>query len=166
MSIASKYGKITCKNYSPIVNSKRCEHYNNDGSCSLPEEGMCVEWLKKNKNKNVKEKNITLGVPTKVGANDGEDEKRPRIVIARDEKKIDEPYVIPESDIDELEKTGMTMILSADEFEDDVYVVPKYTDKQEERIELTWRDLATITTMVSVFPGSRVVRVRKNNRKA
>ena len=167
MSIASKYGKITCKKYSPIKGSKRCEHYNKDGSCSLPGILMCTEWLKKNANKKVKDTEndkIVLGVPTKVGAKDAEDEKRPRIVIARDEKHVDEPYVIPESDIEELEKTNMTMILSSEEFEDDVYVVSKYTDKQDERIELTWRDLATITTMVSVFPGSRVVRVRKSRK--
>jgi len=166
MSIASKYNKITCEKYGQIPGSKKCKHYNKGGYCSLPEEHMCSEWLKKNADKEEKQKDdrIDLGVPTRVGANDGEFDGRPRIVIAREEQKSDEPYVIPDSDIDELEKTGMTMILSADEFEEEVFVVPSYTDEKDSRIELTWRDLATITTMVSVFPGSRVVRVRKNRR--
>jgi len=166
MAIASKYNKITCERYEKIPGSKKCKHYNKGGHCSLPDEHICSEWLKKNpgKNKEKREEEISLGVPTRVGASDSELEGRPRIVIARDEQKSDEPYVIPESDIEELEKTGMTMVLSADEFDEEVFVVPSYTDEKERRIELTWRDLATITTMVSVFPGSRVVKVRKNRR--
>lgn len=170
MSIAGKYNQITCKKYETDPddkNGKKCRHYNKDGTCKLPDELMCIEWIKRNptSQKALDQKEIELGVPTRVGAKDSENEKRPRIVISRNETaRSDEPYVIPDSDIKELEDTGFTMVLSADEFDEEVFIVPSYTDEQESRIELTWRDLATITTMVSVFPGSRVIKVRKNRK--
>ena len=165
MSIVDKYiKKITCKEYKAISGTKRCVHYGARGTCKLPSENMCTEWLKVNYEKTKEEQPLDIGVPTKVGADDSENEDRPRIVIARKEQHADEPYVIPESDIEELEKTKLTMVLSADEFDEEVFVVPAYTEEKDSRIELNWRDLATITTMVSVFPGSRVVKVRKNRK--
>lgn len=37
-----------CPKYRPLPGSKRCQHYVDGGACSLPDEFMCVEWLKAN----------------------------------------------------------------------------------------------------------------------
>lgn len=37
---------IECPRYVPRKNSKRCHWYRRDGGCFLPDEFMCVEWLK------------------------------------------------------------------------------------------------------------------------
>lgn len=40
--------EITCPRYDPVPGTKRCKHYLKGGACSLPDEFMCVEWLKAN----------------------------------------------------------------------------------------------------------------------
>ena len=40
--------EITCPRYDPVPGTKRCKHYLKGGACSLPDEFMCVEWLKVN----------------------------------------------------------------------------------------------------------------------
>ena len=40
--------KITCPRYDPVPGTKRCKHYLKGGACALPDEFMCVEWLKAN----------------------------------------------------------------------------------------------------------------------
>lgn len=39
---------ITCPAYEPGLGTKRCRHYHPSGACLLPDEFMCVEWLKVN----------------------------------------------------------------------------------------------------------------------
>ena len=39
---------IECVKYEPTEGSKRCKHYLDNGACALPDELMCVEWLKAN----------------------------------------------------------------------------------------------------------------------
>ena len=41
-----------CQHYIPRSDSdKRCQHYLNGGSCDLPDQFQCVEWVKANKSK-------------------------------------------------------------------------------------------------------------------
>lgn len=39
---------ITCQRYDAVPGTKRCKHYLAGGACALPNELMCVEWLKAN----------------------------------------------------------------------------------------------------------------------
>lgn len=39
---------ITCPKYVSRADSRRCRYYLEGGSCELPDEFMCVEWLKSN----------------------------------------------------------------------------------------------------------------------
>ena len=39
---------IECVKYEPTEGGKRCKHYLDNGACALPDELMCVEWLKAN----------------------------------------------------------------------------------------------------------------------
>jgi len=47
--------------------------------------------------------------------------------------------------------------------ESDVWLVPALTDR--DRIELTFRDAATIANMLAAFPGSRVVKLKPKAEK-
>ena len=40
--------EITCPRYDAVPGTKRCKHYLKGGACALPDEFMCVEWLKAN----------------------------------------------------------------------------------------------------------------------
>ncbi len=40
--------EVTCTRYDPVPGTRRCKHYLKGGACSLPDEFMCVEWLKAN----------------------------------------------------------------------------------------------------------------------
>ncbi len=40
--------EITCPRCDPVPGTKRCKHYLKGGACALPDEFMCVEWLKAN----------------------------------------------------------------------------------------------------------------------
>lgn len=39
---------ITCPDFEPLPNGKRCRHYLANGACSRPDHFMCEEWLKVN----------------------------------------------------------------------------------------------------------------------
>ena len=39
---------ITCPKYEAVPGTRRCRHYHANGACGLPDEFMCVEWLKAN----------------------------------------------------------------------------------------------------------------------
>jgi len=40
--------EVTCTRYEAVPGTRRCKHYLKGGACSLPDEFMCVEWLKAN----------------------------------------------------------------------------------------------------------------------
>src|SRR5690606_33354177 len=46
--VATSPSEITCPRYDPVPGTKRCKHYLKGGACALPDEFMCVEWLKAN----------------------------------------------------------------------------------------------------------------------
>jgi hypothetical protein len=39
---------FACPKYEPLAGSRRCRHYVEGGACDLPDELMCLEWLKAN----------------------------------------------------------------------------------------------------------------------
>ena len=165
MGLLDEYTKITCDKYEKVSDdNKRCIHYGKGGQCKLPTEFMCIEWMKLNANKenkeSLKDNRTELEIPStkKIEGNIGLE--RPRVVIARTGKKT-EPYVIPEEEINKLKLKGMEIRLSAEEFDEDVWIVPKETDQSDKRLEITYDDAATLCTILSVFPDSKVVRLRR-----
>lgn len=167
MSLVSKLTKITCSLYEQDGDSKKCIHYQKGGSCNLPDQLMCTEWLKLNANKDTRSEEDKIR-QSRMEVNIPSDNKRkeigiesPRIVIARDADPL-EPYIIPDKEIESLTELGMELRLTAEEFEEDVWIVPELTD--QDRIELTYRDMANLVSIVSVFPGSKIVRVRKGKK--
>lgn len=166
MGLLDEYIKITCEKYEKASDdNRRCTHYGKGGRCKLPTEFMCVEWLKLNankKNKEDKDNRIELEIPSDKKVEENKDVKleRPRVVIARTGKNI-QPYIIPEEEIKKLKLKGMEVRLSADEFDEDVWIVPEETSQSDKRLEITYDDAATLCTILSVFPDSKVVRLRR-----
>lgn len=39
---------VSCSQYSPLLDKKRCRHYQTGGTCSLNGDSQCVEWLRVN----------------------------------------------------------------------------------------------------------------------
>lgn len=166
MGLLDEYTKITCEKYEKISDdSRKCKYYVKGGHCKLPNEFMCIEWMKLNANKKSKEEidnRIELEIPSEKKVEENKDVKleRPRVVIARTGKNI-QPYIIPEEEIEKLKLKGMEIRLSADEFDEDVWIVPKETEQSDKRLEITYDDAATLCTILSVFPDSKVVRLRR-----
>lgn len=48
MTAAKTRLPITCGKYEADHDGRRCRHYGGRGACALPDEFMCVEWLKAN----------------------------------------------------------------------------------------------------------------------
>jgi hypothetical protein len=166
MGLLDKYTKISCSKYEPKSDTdKRCEHYGKGGTCKLPDELMCVEWMKLNSNKKPKEVEdgkIELEIPSDAQIDSNIKQDRPRVVIARGKgQKSTEPYVMSEEEISNLKLKGMEIRLSAQEFDEDLFIVPQATDQKDTRLELTYEETATLCTMMSIFPASKIVRVKR-----
>lgn len=48
---ASSESEFTCPHYAPVPGSKRCQSYQDGGTCSRPDFFLCTEWEKRNRNR-------------------------------------------------------------------------------------------------------------------
>lgn len=69
---------------------------------------------------------------------------------------------IPLASIEALEALGFEMKLASPELGRDVWLVPAATGR-EDRLEVTFRDAATLRLLVDSFPGARVVELVKGS---
>ncbi len=172
---------ITCERYLR-GEGKRCAHYVSNGACALPDEFMCVEWLK------VNEPGLHPAEPSPAPA--VAPAPPPTVGVVRDLFGSPVPEVkapaakplplpaptptptptppIPEAspidisrlrgftteDIESFKALGVEVCLQSDSF-GDLWLVPAYTGQP--RREFTPEHLATVLHALSVFPGSRVV---------
>ncbi len=126
---------ITCPKYEAVTGTKRCRHYHANGACGLPDEFMCVEWLKAN----------------------GHATPAPITLAATNE--VDRPESVPvvrtlsDADLASFKALG-TEVRIATEGLGDVWLVPAYTGA--DRQELSVEHAALIATVASAFPGARV----------
>lgn len=122
---------ITCARYEALPGSKRCRHYHPNGACGLPDEFMCVEWLKAN------------GHP----ANASSTPPSPRTELAA-------VRTITDADIASFKALGVEVRLESAEL-GDLWLVPAYTGSPE-RLELSVEHAALLAAVCSAFPGARV----------
>ena len=126
---------ITCPKYEPVAGTKRCRHYHPNGACGLPDEFMCVEWLKANGH--AAPAPVTPATTTEV--------PRPEAVpIVR---------TLSDADLASFKALGVEVRLATEEL-GDVWVVPAYTGM--DRQELSVDHAALIAAVASAFPGARV----------
>ena len=164
---------ITCEKY-VRGEGKRCRHYLANGSCELPDELMCVEWLKANGHRppaapavprpkdlfgNPVADKPAVSKPTPkalpVLASDGE----PRSAIdAAPQIDVDQLRGFTAGDIASFKALGVEVCLHSEAY-GELWLVPAYTGRP--RKEITPEHAATVMRVLSVFPGSRVTAFEK-----
>jgi pyruvate/2-oxoglutarate dehydrogenase complex dihydrolipoamide acyltransferase (E2) component len=172
---------ITCEKYTR-GEGKRCVHYVANGACALPDEFMCVDWLKANGPKPVADAQRSLLVveapkPTpQPQARDlfgnpvalPEEPPKPKPTVAAApvaSKAAAEPTIdvdqlrgFTTGDIESFKALGVEVRLHSETY-GELWLVPAYTGKP--RKEITPEHAATVMRVLSVFPGSRVVAFEK-----
>lgn len=174
---------ITCAKYTR-GEGKRCVHYVSNGACALPDELMCVEWLKANGPKASEPR----GLPVVVEAPKPEPQPQARDLFGNPVALPEEPPKLkpvaapiasklaaePTIDVDQLrgfttqdiegfKALGVEVLLHSETY-GDLWLVPAYSGKP--RKEITPEHAATVMRVLSVFPGSRVVAFEKNAKEA
>ena len=154
---------------------KRCVHYLANGGCALPDEFMCVEWMKANGQGPASPPSIPSAAPapsTAVAPQQHDLFGPPQVlphVAAPVAPRLEEPRrsVEPEpmidldqlrglstDDIESFKALGVEVCLRSEAL-GEVWLVPARTGQP--RKEITPELAATIVRVTSAFPGSRVV---------
>jgi hypothetical protein len=179
---ADRPAGVTCEHYLR-GEGKRCAHYVSNGACALPDEFMCVEWLKVNEpGLRPAERSPAPAVapappPTAGVVRDLFGSPVPE-VKAPAAKPLPLPAPTPTpplpeaspidisrlrgfttEDIESFKVLGVEVCLQSDSF-GELWLVPAYTGQP--RRELTPEHLATVLHALSVFPGSRVTGFHKS----
>lgn len=168
---------ITCAKYTRSE-GKRCVHYVSNGACALPDEFMCVEWLKVNGPKpaaDAPNPSPVVETPTPQARDLFGDpiapsaelpKPKPAAVVAHIASKpaaeptfdVDRLRGFTTEDIESFKALGVEVQLHS-EIYGELWLVPAYTGKP--RKEITPEHAATVMRVLSVFPGSHVVAFEK-----
>jgi hypothetical protein len=181
---AERPPNITCEKYTRGEDGKRCIHFQQGGTCALPDEFVCTEWQKHN---GPNKRTLPVVAPAPVVEHARTEARRARPVrqpaargrAARGEG-LDAPAPIalapkpdadaqPAVDVDQLrgfttediesfKALGVEVLLHSETY-GDVWLVPAYTGR--ERKEITPEHAATLARVMSVFPGSHIVSFEK-----
>jgi len=181
---------ITCEKYTR-GEGKRCLHFQQGGTCALPDEFVCTEWQKHNgPNKRalplvaapaVESAPIVVEPPKPLppardlfGNPVALPEELPKPVAQAITAATPRPASEPAIDVDQLRgfttediesfnALGVEVQLHSETY-GELWLVPSYTGKP--RKELTPEHAATVMRVLSVFPGSHVVAFEKTAREA
>lgn len=177
---------ITCEKYTRGEDGKRCIHFQQGGTCALPDEFLCSEWAKHN---GPGKRTLPVVAPAPVV-----EAPAPK-PVARDLfgnplPEVEEPASAPTAstspapialppkpdpnaqhavdvdklrglttdDIESFKALGVEVLLHSETY-GDVWLVPAYTGR--ERKEITPEHAATLARVMSVFPGSHIVSFEK-----
>lgn len=160
MTATRKALPITCPKYEAIPGTKRCRHYQPNGACGLPDEVMCVEWLKAN------------GQPTPPARAEPEPARdlfgRPVVekpVAPLPPKPTAKPTpasrvehapivrTLSDADIASFKALGAEVRLATNDL-GEVWLVPEYTGV--DRQELSIDHAALLAAICSALPGAHV----------
>lgn len=151
---------ITCPKYEPVPGTKRCRHYHANGACGLPDEFMCVEWLKANGHaspaptaKSVEGRDL-FGNPVTESRASVAPPPAARVeapAVRREEVPI--VRSLTDADIASFKALRLEVRLATEDV-GDVWIVPAYTGA--DRHELSVDHAALIAAVASAFPGARV----------
>jgi hypothetical protein len=173
---------ITCEKYTR-GDGKRCIHFQQGGSCALPDEFLCTEWQKHN---GPNKRTLPVVAPAPVAgppdpvARDLFGNPLPEVAAPARAPKPSTPAPIalapkpaPDvqsavdvdqlrgfttEDIESFKALGVEVLLHSECY-GDVWLVPAYTGR--ERKEITPEHAATLARVMSVFPGSHIVSFEK-----
>jgi len=178
---------ITCEKYTR-GEGKRCIHFQQGGTCALPDEFVCTEWQKHNgPNKRalpivaapaVEAASVVVeppkplapardlfGNPVALHAEPPKSKPVESAITAAPPRPASEPTVdvdqlrgFTTEDIESFKALGVAVQLHSETY-GELWLVPAYTGKP--RKEITPEHAATVMRVLSVFPGSHVVAFEK-----
>jgi hypothetical protein len=166
---------ITCEKYTR-GEGKRCIHFASNGACTLPDEFMCVEWLKANGHGKRALPVVEEAPAPKPIARDLFGNPLPEVATptpkastpialaprpdadAQPAVDVDQLRGFTTDDIESFKALGVEVLLHSVAF-GDVWLVPAYTGR--ERKEITPEHAATLARVMSVFPGSHIASFEK-----
>lgn len=135
---AQRPSGITCPKY-VRGEGKRCAHFKANGACALPDEFMCVEWLKANAK--------ALPAP-------------PEPAPTTEQSQVEAaPRGITTADFESFRVLGVEVRLRSDTY-GEFWLVPAYTGPP--RKELTLEHAAAVLRVLEAFPGSQVISFEKH----
>jgi hypothetical protein len=170
------------------LGSKRCRYYVDpsadaqEGLCKLPDELLCVEWVRRNGTDAQKQALTNRSSPVRAAATP--DTPAPLALVhpapppprapARVQTAGGELLMAPPrpfepakevdpSSLEALERAGVEVELSAPHLDGGVTLVPARTGRSD-RSEITFREAATIRLIVDCFPGAHVTAYRSGVR--
>lgn len=169
---SAKQSNFACAHYSPKPGSKRCRHYLENGACDRPDELMCVEWLKANKQ-------APAVLPTKEKTSDDVDrdlfgnplpprpkpdeKSKPEIIKPAPSESmpvVEAPLVrnLNDDEIASFKALGVEVCIKSEEV-GEIWLVPEYTDQN--RKEISVEHAATLSAVCAAFPGAKVASFEK-----
>ncbi|HEU4535516.1 MAG TPA: hypothetical protein VFS00_15415 [Polyangiaceae bacterium] len=187
---ATARAPVTCPHYAPLPGERRCRHYLPNGACDRPDEFMCVEWLKKKGpsastearegGKNADAATDATDAPRTAGRFSQRwlslfDHAPPRLgppprparagATSPAPPSAAPPAASPASaeDVAALAERYAATKLETDDL-GPVWLVAEPTGS--DRLELTYRDAATLAAVCAAFPGARVVALERTKKKS
>lgn len=188
--VAASESEFTCPHYVPLPGSKRCQSYQDGGTCSRPDFFLCTEWEKRNRHRlpaigGSGEDAVVATVaatgepPASPSPTDLFGNPAPELAPPKEKPKpalSSAPAPTHESAANNGEPTRPLRGLTTEDIESfkalgvevcmrseafgDVWLVPEYTGR--DRKEITPEHAATICRALEAFPGSQVVAFEKN----
>jgi hypothetical protein len=154
--------QITCPKYEGLEGSKRCRHYADGGACSLPDELMCIEWLRANGHAFAPASTPSLPMarePFRLEVQQAAPALRavtapPAVHVGGERQPME---AIPADDIAAFKAVGVEVQLDIGSAS--VHLVPEYTNQN--RIELSIEHAATLRRLLDAFPGARVAHIAR-----
>ena len=147
---AERPPNITCEKYTRGEDGKRCIHFQQGGTCALPDEFVCTEWQKHNGPNKRTLPVVAPAHPIALAPKPDAD--------AQPAVDVDQLRGFTTEDIESFKALGVEVLLHSETY-GDVWLVPAYTGR--ERKEITPEHAATLARVMSVFPGSHIVSFEK-----
>ena len=171
---------ITCEKYTRGEDGKRCIHFQQGGTCALPDEFVCTEWQKHN---GPNKRTLPVVAPAPVVEHAPAPKPVARDLFGNPLPEVAQPAakvstapapiaLVPKpdadaqpavdvdqlrgfttDDIESFKALGVEVCLQSESI-GELWLVPAYTGQP--RREFTPEHLATVLHALSVFPGSRI----------
>ena len=146
---------FSCTRYEARAGSRRCRHFVPGGACALPDEFMCVEWLRANGH-DVPPPLLPLTASPAPLAPEPPGGHEPRAAAETEDVRVFRN--LTDADIASFKALGAEVCIRSAEA-GDLWLVPEYTGA--DRAELSIEHAATLAALCSAFPGSTVVAFRR-----
>jgi len=176
---------IQCPKWEPVqLGSKRCRYYvdpagpGKEGLCKLPDELLCVEWVRRNGSAEQRAALATRSSPVRAATvpdapaplalvHPAPPPPRAPATLSTPQGALQmaqpRPYEpakeVDPASLEALERAGVEVELSAPHLDGGITLVPRRTGRTD-RSEVTFREAATIRLIVDCFPGAHVTAYR------